>query len=42
MEKLYIVSKKKKKKRPGADCGSDHEAPYCKIQDQIEESRENH
>ena len=23
MEKLYIVSKKKKK--PGADCGSDHE-----------------
>ena len=25
MEKLYTVSKKKKKKRPGADCGSDHE-----------------
>ena len=25
MEKLYIVSKKKKKKRSGADCGSDHE-----------------
>ena len=25
MEKLYTVSKKKKKKRPGSDCGSDHE-----------------
>ena len=44
MEELYIVTKKKKKKkkRSGADCGSDHEAPYCKIQAQIEESRENH
>ena len=25
MEKLYTVSKRKKKKTPGADCGSDHE-----------------
>ena len=25
MEKLYTVSKKKKKKKPGADCGLDHE-----------------
>ena len=25
MEKLYIVSKKKKKKRLETDCGSDHE-----------------
>jgi len=25
MEKLYIVSRKKKKKRLGADCSSDHE-----------------
>ena len=25
MEKLYTVSKKEKKKRRGADCGSDHE-----------------
>ena len=25
MDKLYTVSKKKKKKRPGADCGSAHE-----------------
>ena len=25
MEKLYTVSKKKKKKRLGADCGSDNE-----------------
>ena len=25
MEKLYTVNQKKKKKRPGADFGSDHE-----------------
>ena len=25
MEKLYTVSEKKKKKRPGTDCGSGHE-----------------
>ena len=27
MEKHYTVSKKKKKKRPGADCGLGHELP---------------
>ena len=32
MEKVYIVSKKKKKKtRPGADCGSDHELLIAKF-----------
>ena len=31
MEKLYTVSKKKKKKRPGADCGSDHEPLIAKL-----------
>ena len=42
-ETLYSQHKKNKKKKwPGADCGSDHEAPYCKIQAQIEESRENY
>ena len=30
MEKLYTVSKKKKK-RPGADCGSDHEHLIAKF-----------
>ena len=30
MEKLYTVSKKKKK-RPGADCGSDHELLIAKF-----------
>ena len=30
MEKLYTVSKKKKK-RPGADCGSDHELRIAKF-----------
>ena len=30
-EKLYTVSKKKKKKRPGADCGSDHEYLIAKF-----------
>ena len=30
MEKLSIVSKKKKK-RPGADCGSDHEPLIAKF-----------
>ena len=29
------------KTRPGADCGSD-QTPYCQIQTEIEESRENH
>ena len=30
------------KTRPGADCGSYHEVlPYCQIQTEIEESREN-
>ena len=38
MEKLYTVSKKT---RPGTDCGSDISS-YCKIQPQLEESRENH
>ena len=31
MEKLYTVSKKKKKKRWGADCGSDHELLIAKL-----------
>ena len=31
MEKLYIVSKKKKKKALGADCGSDHELLIAKF-----------
>ena len=32
MEQLYTVSrKKKKKKRPGADCGSDHELLIAKF-----------
>ena len=31
MEKLYRVKKKKKKKRPGADCGSDHELLIAKF-----------
>ena len=31
MEKLYTVRKKKKKKRPGADCGSDHELLIAKF-----------
>ena len=40
MEKLYTV---RKKKRWGADCGSDHELlPYCQIQTEIKESGENH
>ena len=30
MEKFYIV-RKKKKKRPGADCGSDHEFLIAKF-----------
>ena len=40
MEKLYTV-RKKKKKRPGADCGSDHELLIAKFR-LIEESREKH
>ena len=31
MEKLYIVSKKKKKKGLGADCGSEHELFIAKF-----------
>ena len=31
MEKLCTVSKKKKKKRPGADCGSGHELLIAKF-----------
>ena len=34
MEKVYTVSKKKtknKKKKPGADCGSDHELLIVKF-----------
>ena len=31
MEKLYTVSKKKKKKRLEADCGSDHELLIAKF-----------
>ena len=39
MEKLYTVSKK----RPGADCVWLRSwIPYCQIQTEIEESRENH
>ena len=41
-EILYSQQKKKKESRPGADYGSDHETPYCKIQAQIEQSGENH
>ena len=40
IEKHYTVSKKKKKKKtPGAECGSH---PYCQIQTYIEKSGENH
>ena len=35
MEKLYRVIKKKKKKRPGADCGSDHELVIAKFRDKL-------
>ena len=31
MEKLYTVSKKKKKKIPGADCGKNHELLIAKF-----------
>ena len=31
MEKLCTVKKKKKKTRPGADCGSDHELLILKF-----------
>ena len=31
MEKLCTVSKKKKKKRPGTDCGSDHKLLIAKF-----------
>ena len=31
MEMFYTVSKKKKKKRLGADCGSDHELHIVKF-----------
>ena len=31
MEKLYTASKKKKKTRPGADSGSDHELLIAKF-----------
>ena len=31
MEKLYTVKKKKKKKRPGAKCGSDYELLIAKF-----------
>ena len=42
MEKLYTVRKKKKEKKgPGADCGSDHELLIAKFR-QIEDSGENH
>ena len=33
MEKLYTVSKKKK--RPGADCGSDHELLIAKFRPKL-------
>ena len=35
MEKHYTVSKKKKKKRPGADCGSDHELLIAKFRHKL-------
>ena len=35
MEKLSIVSKKKKKKRPGVDCGSDHEPFIAKFKTKL-------
>ena len=34
MENLYIVIKKQKK-RPGADCGSDHELVIAKFRDKL-------
>ena len=37
MEKLYTVKKKKQKKktRPGADCGSDHELLITKFRHKL-------
>ena len=39
MEKLYTVSKKKKK-RPGADCGSDHELLIAKFRFKLKKEGE--
>ena len=41
MEKLYIDSKKKKKKKLEADCGSDHERLTAKFRLKVK-NRENH
>ena len=35
MKKLYTISKKKKKKRPGADCSSDHELLIAKFRHKL-------
>ena len=35
MEKFNTVSKKKKKKRPGADCGTDHELIIARFRLQL-------
>ena len=46
LHQIINIKKKKiqsAKTRPRADCGSNHEQdPYCQIQTEIEESRENH
>ena len=39
MELLYTASKKKKKKRPGADCGSDHELLIAKFRLKLKKVR---
>ena len=36
------IQSAKKKKRPGGECGSDHEFLYCQIQTYIEKIWENH
>ena len=35
IEKLFIVNKKKKKKRLGANCGSDHEPLTAKFRNKL-------
>ena len=42
MEKLYMVSKKKKEKRPGANCGSDHELLIAKFSLKLKKVEKNH
>ena len=42
MEKLYTVSKKKKKKESEADCGSDHQLLTAKFRIKLKKAGENH